>query len=98
MNQTEQKRKELLESTRALYYDHYTPPAIHPRFRNASAKLEEKEEPQGTFGLRFMICCILFLCFAYIEYHHIEIRAVTSERIINAVTDESDFIDVWRKL
>lgn len=64
MTETEKRRKELLEHTRRLYSDKYTPPAVHPRFNGTYYSLykaeKEKEEEKGTFGIRLIVAVLLF--------------------------------------
>lgn len=64
MTETERRRAELLEYTRKLYSDRYTPPAVHPRFHTTYQSLygknEEMEEKGGTFSIRMVVAILLF--------------------------------------
>ena len=93
MNDTELRRKELLESARSAYSDKYCPPLVHPRYKNVCTGWDEKEEQGGTFGLRALLCCIILTAFIIAENKDLEIMHVNSEQIINAVED-SDLLEV----
>ncbi|MDO4474227.1 MAG: hypothetical protein Q4B75_06185 [Eubacteriales bacterium] len=97
MNDTELRRKELLESARSAYSDKYCPPLVHPRYKNVCLREDEKEEQSGTFGLRALLCCIILTAFIIAEYKDLEIMHVNSEQIINAV-ENSDLLEVWKDL
>ena len=61
METSEKRRRKLLEQTRALYSDKGKIPAVHPRYGAAYHRIYEQEEaamPQGTFGIRLLLCCV----------------------------------------
>lgn len=62
LNQTELRRKKLLEYTRDLYSDNRKIPAVHPRYRMSYQQLynNEQKTQSGSFGFRVGICMMLF--------------------------------------
>ena len=103
MNESEKRRKQLLEETRSLYSDWRTPPAVHPRYRAAYGKLYKREEDQeempGTFGLRALLCFLLFAAFVAMDQQGGKIlEAVPAGQninvfIVNPVYQSVRFID-----
>ena len=65
VNDAEKRRKKLLEQTRNLYQDNRMIPAVHPRYKASYYQIypEERKLHKGTFGLRCMICVILFAAY-----------------------------------
>lgn len=65
MNETEKRRKKLLDQTRNLYQDDRIVPAVHPRYKASYYQIypERIELHKGTFGIRCLICIILFGAF-----------------------------------
>lgn len=98
MNQSEKRRKELLESTRALYRDNHITPAIHPRYGNIYGELYGEEEPAGSLGLRVILCCILFAAFVMMDYRDVQIADVSSRMITQAIEEDSGLAEVWNGL
>lgn len=99
MNQSEKRRKELLESTRALYRDGRIPPAIHPRYGNIYSDLYgEEAAPAGSFGLRVVLCCILFAAFVMMDYKDVEIAQVSSQMVIQTIESDSGLAEAWNDL
>ncbi len=89
MNQTELRRKRLLEETSKLYSDQ-RPPAVHPRYQNAYSELYETgNQSSGTFGFRLLICLILLICFAVMDYKEKTILNVNSIQVKNVVSDDA---------
>ena len=63
MNETERRRKQLLEETRRKYVDSRTPPAVHPRYEAIYSDLyEENSTRNDGFFFRTVIAVLLF-CF-----------------------------------
>lgn len=62
MNDTEKRRKNLLEQTRNLYQDDRINPAVHPRYKAAYHQLypDEMVIHKGTFGVRCILCILAF--------------------------------------
>ena len=91
MNDSEKRRKQLLNQTRNLYSDHRIPPAVHPRYANTYASLygEEEDEVPGTFGLRTILCILLFAAFVTMDYQGEKIADVSSSQIVNVI--ETDY-------
>ena len=98
MNQSEMRRKELLESTRALYKDSRIPPAIHPRYGNIYGDLYGEEQPAGSFGLRAILCCILFALFVIMDYRNVKIAEVSSQMVTEAIEADSGLAEAWNEL
>lgn len=98
MNQSEKRRKELLESTRALYKDNTITPAIHPRYGNIYGDLYGEEEPTGSLGLRIILCCILFAAFVMMDYKDVRIADVSSKMVTQAINADLGLADVWNDL
>lgn len=67
MTETEKRRAKLLEHTRKIYSDRYTPPAVHPRFHSTYQSLYQQDTKQdeegGTFGIRMIMAILLFCLF-----------------------------------
>ena len=90
MNQSEKRRRELLNQTRRQYTDWRTPPAVHPRYSAFYHDLyDTEEEPSGTLGLRIMICLILFAVFVVMDYRGTDIAQVSTDRITSMVTHQT---------
>lgn len=100
MNDSERRRRELLEQTRQLYSDRFSPPAIHPRYSGSYNRLygEEGEESSGTFGARVFLCLLLFAAFVTMDMKKQEIFHVNSERIVKEITTDLDVAEVWKNL
>ena len=65
MNETEKRRKLLLEQTRNLYQDDKFNPAVHPRYKASYDQLylQEPSKDKGTFGIRCMVCIFIFVTY-----------------------------------
>ena len=76
MNDSEKRRRQLLEETRSLYSDRNSPPAVHPRYKFAYARLygDEEEMAPGTFGLRLFLCFMLFAAFVAMDNNGITVK------------------------
>lgn len=102
MNESEKRRKQLLEETRSLYSDWCTPPAVHPRYRAAYGKLYKREEDQeempGTFGLRALLCFLLFAAFVAMDQQGGKILEADSTQITEEITTDLDVAEVWQNL
>ncbi|QDW73989.1 hypothetical protein FND36_08045 [Lachnospiraceae bacterium KGMB03038] len=102
MNESEKRRKQLLEETRSLYSDWRTPPAVHPRYRAAYGKLYKREEDQeempGTFGLRALLCFLLFAAFVAMDQQGGKILEADSTQITEEITTDLDVAEVWQNL
>ena len=101
MNDSERRRRELLEQTRRRYSDAYPPPAVHPRYHAAYQELygTEEERSSGTLGIRTLFCMILLVVFLSMEQGGETILDVSSEKVVEAVTTDIDLkesLDVLR--
>ena len=92
MNDSERRRKELLELTRQRYSDSTAPPAVHPRYHAVYEDLygTEDELPGGTLGIRTFFCILLFAVFLSMDHNHNNIWNVSSENVVEAVTSDMD--------
>ena len=100
MNDSEKRRRQLLEQTRELYNDRRAVPAVHPRYKAAYREIYE-EEPSGTpgtFGIRLFLCLLLFAAFVSMDKNGSEVMQVDSTRIVDEITSEVDIAEVWKEL
>lgn len=106
MNESEKRRKQLLEQTRGMYSDKRTPPAIHPRYQSLYSRLYDdgdsgSQMEKGTFGIRAFICILLFGLFVAVDYKGTEVANVSSHKVvkqIEATFDVDDVKSVWKDL
>lgn len=100
MNDSEIRRRKLLEQTRELYHDRRGVPAVHPRYKSAYSQIYEDETAvqTGTFGIRLFICILLFACFVSFDKNNTEFREVNSSRIVEEISGDLDIAEVWREL
>ena len=93
------RRKELLDRTRSLYGDREVP-AIHPRYRAAYHKIYEEDgaENTETFGVRTVLCILLFMAFVLMDNQDIDSAQVSTDQIVSAVEEETQVQDVWMDL
>ena len=98
---TEKRRRALLAQTRSLYSEKSFSPAVHPRYRNAYNSLYgdgEDRESSGLFGLRVILCCLLFIGFVMMDNYDITVADVSSSQITEAVEEEVDVRTVWQEI
>ena len=89
MNDTERRRKELLDQTRMRYHDKGMPPAVHPRYRAFYKELYEEDAEVGkggTFGIRSFICILCFAVFVLADYKETEILNWKPSAIIKEIS------------
>lgn len=100
MNDSEKRRRELLEQTRQRYSDYWTPPAVHPRYSGSYNRLygREGEESAGTFGARVFLCLLLFAAFVTMDMKKQEVFHMDSDRIVKEITTNLDVAKVWKNL
>ena len=100
MNDSEKRRRELLEQTRQRYSDYWTPPAVHPRYSGSYNRLYggEREESVSTFGARVFVCLLLFAAFVTMDMKKQEVFHVDSERIVKEITTDMYEDEVWKNL
>lgn len=99
-NDSERRRRELLDQTRQLYSDRWSPPAVHPRYSGSYNRLygEEAEGSGSTFGARVFLCLLLFAAFVTMDMKKQEVFHVNSERIVKEITTDLDVAEVWKSL
>lgn len=91
MNDSERRRKELLEQTRLRYSDSFSPPAVHPRYHAVYEDLYGTEElPSSTLGIRTFFCIMLLALFLSMEHNNDKILNVTSEKVVETITSDMD--------
>jgi hypothetical protein len=100
VNESEKRRRKLLEQTRELYSEKKTVPAVHPRYGFAYRQTSEEEQlpPAGTFGIRLFLCLLLFAAFVSMDKQGSEVGQVDSKRIVDEITNDVDIAEVWREL
>lgn len=100
VNDSEKRRRQLLEETRERYSDSYYLPAVHPRYRSVYRHLyrSEEEDEQSTFGVRFLICLLLFAAFVTMDAKDEEVFHIDSQRIVHEVQRQIDVLEVWKNL
>lgn len=94
MNESERRRKQLLEEARSLYSDKHDPPAIHPRYQSFYTKLYGKEEGEedetSTFAIRGFICILLFCVFVVADYKGADFAKVDSKKVVQEIEYQID--------
>lgn len=92
MNDTQRRRQQLLKQMRDTYDDRREIPAIHPRYRASYQQLYDEENVENhTFGIRVVLCILLFVAFTVLEQNHNTIMKFDSDRIANEIHREFDF-------
>lgn len=100
MNDSEKRRRQLLEQTRERYRDRQGIPAVHPRYGAAYRQIYEDDQtvPVSTFGVRLLLCLLLFAGFVSFDKNDAKFREVDSSRIVDEIADDLDVAEVWREL
>ena len=100
MTDSEKRRRRLLEQTRALYSDYGDTPAVHPRYHSSYNRLYDSNEEVeiSTFGIRFVVCLMLFAAFVMMDTQGQKIMEVDSNKIVQEITTDTDVAEVWRNL
>ena len=106
MNDSEMRRKELLQQTRRLYDERRDIPAVHPRYGRIYNNLyngtdEQKEQTGGSFYLRLVIGILCFICFVYMDQSNAAVAEVNSTSIVNQIEKDLDMdtvMEVWNNL
>lgn len=100
MNNSEERRRKLLEQTREMYGEKRTVPAVHPRYGAAYRQIsgEEQLPAAGTFGVRLFLCLLLFAAFVSMDKQGSEVGQVDSRRIVDEITYDVDIAEVWKEL
>ena len=98
MNETEKRRQQLLHQARELYRDvGETIPAIHPRYRAAYESIygtDKEEVIQSTFGIRVVICVMIFAVFVLTDYKGTTICNLNSEQITEQIQTQSHITNI----
>ena len=93
MDHIEERRKKLLEKTRNIYSDRNRPAAIHPRYGSIySEEYYSPKDTNGSFGIRIVLCLLLFALFLTMDYTSNTMFNVSSEEI-KAVISENWEVD-----
>lgn len=83
MNETELRRKRLLEETRRRYAETRIPPAVHPRYSSVYSNLYrgsvENERESGSFGIRLVLAIVLFAAFIAMDDQKVTVANVDKE-------------------
>ena len=106
MNDSEMRRRELLQQTRRLYDDRRDIPAVHPRYGRIYHNLYDdpdgqKEQTGGSFYLRLVIGILCFICFVYMDQSNAGVAEVNSTSIVNQIEKDLDMdtvMEVWNNL
>ena len=100
MNNSEKRRKELLNQTRSMYSDQRQIPAVHPRYKAIYSDLygQGDEKMPETIGIRLMICVLLFAVFVAMDYRGVKVADVSSSQIVNQIEYQPDIEEVWKSL
>ena len=98
MNETEKRRQQLLHQARELYRDvGETIPATHPRYRAAYESIygtDKEEVIQSTFGIRVVICVMIFAVFVLTDYKGTTICNLNSEQITEQIQTQSHITNI----
>lgn len=103
MNESEERRRQLLKQTKRLYNEDRFIPAVHPRYGHIYKDLYDEEEtpPQNSFYFRLMLGIICFVCYVWIDYGEIKVASVSSNQIVHQIEKEMDLKEikaVWKNL
>lgn len=101
MNETEKRRKELLEQTRKKYSNSNINPAVHPRYSAAYTSIygsEENESEAAGVGFRVFLAVVLLVVFIAMDQSGEKIATVDSKRIIEEIEVDTDLEEVWNNL
>ena len=90
MSDIEKRRTQLLQDTRKIYSDTYSPPAIHPRYQSAYSSLYGTEAQEKMPGIKmFLVRCIvailIFGVLFLLDYREEKIVNVCSQTIISEI-------------
>lgn len=104
MNESEERRRELLRQTRRLYGEEKGIPLVHPRYGNIRGeyKMEEEELTAGnSFLLRLGIGLLCFACFVWMDHGKVKIADVSSDQITNQIEKQmnlEELEEAWKNL
>lgn len=104
MNESEERRRQLLRQTKRLYEENSFIPAIHPRYGHIYHDLydkENKEGPKGSFFFRFSLGLLCFICYVWMDYGKMDVASVNSDKIRTQIEKQMDLDtveEVWKNL
>ena len=103
MNESEERRRQLLRQTRRLYNEDSFIPAVHPRYGHIYHDLydDAEERPKSTFFFRLTLGVLCFVCYVWIDYGKVNVANVSSDKIVNQIEKQMHLKDiqaVWKKL
>lgn len=104
MNETEERRRELLRQTRKLYDERERMPAVHPRYGSVYHVLYEESESErqgNSFWLRLAVSVLLFICFVYMEQNNTAFSSISCNGIVKEIEKDGaaeQLMEVWKKL
>ncbi len=86
----EKRRTQLLQDTRKIYSEHYSPPAIHPRYQSVYGSLygedsSEKSPSIKMFFIRLFVAMLIFGVLFLLDYREEKIANISSETIIQEI-------------
>lgn len=93
MNESEKRRRELLEETRRRYSDSRMPPAVHPRYSAVYSQLYREEgrtETDRSLGLRFFLAVLLFVLFLAADRDSFAAKRADTGRIAARIEQPAD--------
>ena len=90
MSDIEKRRTQLLQDTRKIYSDQYSPPASHPRYQSVYASLydegfDEKSSNIKLFFIRLFVAVLIFGAIFLLDYREEKIANVNSNMIIREI-------------
>lgn len=104
MNDSEERRRELLRQTRRLYNEDSFVPAVHPRYGHIYHDLYDEQpgdRPKSSFFFRLSLGVLVFICYVWMDYGKLDVANVNSAQIVNQIEKQMDLKDieaVWKKL
>lgn len=104
MNESEERRRQLLRQTKRLYNEERFIPAVHPRYGNIYKDLygeDGEPRPQNSFFFRLTLGILCFVCYVWIDYGKIDVANVNSTKIVNQIEQQMELKDikaVWKNL
>ncbi|WP_122642838.1 hypothetical protein [Luxibacter massiliensis] len=103
MNESEERRRQLLRQTRMLYDEDRTP-AVHPRYGHIYHDLygnDNTQPSQNSFFFRLSIGILCFICYVWMDYGKIDVANVSSSQIVNQIEKQMNLEElkaVWKNL
>lgn len=104
MNESEKRRRDLLDEARYMNRDRNGLPAIHPRYRNAYSKLYSDTDSKiggegaGTLGIRVFICLLLFGLYVAADHENFSFGKVDAVSVVKQIEHQTDIQEVVKNL